>query len=352
MQTALWVGLGTLKILGLILLGILAFFLVLLVLILVVPLRYRIQGSYDGKLMGQMGVSWLCHLLWVKAVYKEKLTVAVRILGIRVFRMEKTFGKETEESLEEDLKAAGSADGYSDNQTAGGLKESRTWEEEESCPQKPSETRKTPEENFREEISQRPEPDSGESVKHSHKKSRRHAGMGQRQKEKSKEKQGFSFSRVYDKLKKKLLESFKKIRIFLKRFHGMIAELLMKKEMLAEKKEKLCMFMKDEKNRRTWKLLKRQVGAICRHILPTKITGQVKFGFDDPYTTGQVLTYLSMIYSLYAKSFKVIPVFEESVIEGQGKIKGRIRIGTLIVLVVRMLFDKNFRSWIRKLRKS
>ena len=121
---------------------------------------------------------------------------------------------------------------------------------------------------------------------------------------------------------------------------------------LFKKKEELRALLRDEANRRTWRLFKRQARAICRHILPTKITGRVKFGFDDPSTTGQVLTYISPFYGLYARSFQVIPVFEESVMEGQGMIKGRIRIGTLIVLIVRMFFDKNFRGWLRKLRKS
>ncbi len=87
MLTAVWMVLGALRIGGIVLLGIVGLLLLALFLVLLVPVRYRIQGSFYGEPKAQAGVSWLCHALSVKAVYENKLVVTARILGIRVFRM-------------------------------------------------------------------------------------------------------------------------------------------------------------------------------------------------------------------------------------------------------------------------
>lgn len=93
MLTAVWMVLGALRIGGLVLLGILGLLFLVLLLVLFVPVRYRIQGSFYGEPKGWAGVSWLCRVLCVKAVYENRLIVTARILGFRVFRMEKVFGK-------------------------------------------------------------------------------------------------------------------------------------------------------------------------------------------------------------------------------------------------------------------
>lgn len=120
---------------------------------------------------------------------------------------------------------------------------------------------------------------------------------------------------------------------------------------MSRQKDRVTGFLEDEENKQTFRLLWRQLKALIRHILPTDLRGKVRFGFDDPYTTGQVLTYISPFYSLYGKKFRVIPVFEEPVMEGEGWLKGRIRFGTVLILGIRVLLDQNFRKLLRQWRK-
>ena len=111
-------------------------------------------------------------------------------------------------------------------------------------------------------------------------------------------------------------------------------------------------FLNREENKNTFRLLFRQLKKLLRHILPRKMTGKLRFGLDEPYKTGQILTYVSPFYGLYAKHLQLMPVFDEAVLEGDLKIAGRIRIGTILVLAVRVLLDKNFRKLIGKLRNA
>ena len=62
------------------------------------------------------------------------------------------------------------------------------------------------------------------------------------------------------------------------------------------------------------------------HILPKKIVGFFKFGFDDPSTTGQVLEAVAIFYPLYRDDFKIVPMFYDEIIEVDISFKGRLRV--------------------------
>lgn len=128
-------------------------------------------------------------------------------------------------------------------------------------------------------------------------------------------------------------------------------EICDKRKQAGEQKDKIAEFLKKEENQRTFRLLKRQIKALLKHILPARMKGKVKFGFDDPYTTGQVLMYISPFYGIYGSHFQIVPVFEETVLEGEAWLKGRIRIGTVLAVCIRMLLDKNFRTLLKRWRK-
>ncbi|MBR0306454.1 MAG: DUF2953 domain-containing protein, partial [Lachnospiraceae bacterium] len=115
-----------------------------------------------------------------------------------------------------------------------------------------------------------------------------------------------------------------------------------------EKIEQVRTFLNDQENRKTIGLLWRQVKKLLRHVLPRKISGRVRFGFDDPATTGQILTYISPFYGLYAKTLKLEPIFEEKVLDGELHVKGHIRAATLLWIVIRVVLNKNFRVLLKK----
>ena len=91
---------------------------------------------------------------------------------------------------------------------------------------------------------------------------------------------------------------------------------------------------------------------IVRHSLPRKIKGRAKFGFEDPSTAGQILTYVSLLYPCYAKSVELVPMFTEKVIDLDLYFRGRVRLFSLIWICVKIWFDRNFRYLYKKVRKK
>ena len=76
------------------------------------------------------------------------------------------------------------------------------------------------------------------------------------------------------------------------------------------------------------------------------------FGFEDPYTTGQVLEAASLIYPFCHNHLSLYPVFDEPVLEAEGSVRGRIRLSFLLWLVLHVLFDKHTRRLLLGLRKK
>lgn len=75
--------------------------------------------------------------------------------------------------------------------------------------------------------------------------------------------------------------------------------------------------------------------GLLKHIAPKKIIGHLRYGFDEPSTTGQVTGYLSLLPFVYQKCFSLYPDFYEKVIEGEVTIKGRIILGYIARIVLK-----------------
>lgn len=307
-----------LKIIGLVLLGLLGLLLVLLLLILLVPVQYRAEGSFGGALKVRAGVSWLLHILSVQITFEKELAVCVRVFGVRL----KAFGRDEVDAPDETQPEPDAG-----REAAPGEKPG--WDAPDVP--KPSDVPGTAKPSEAETGKPQPE----DRVNRLSEEERR-AAKQRREKASQKQPPRDEPDRPgpLDKLQMTIREICDKL------------------ESLKQKKDSWEAFLKQEENRRTFRLVWRQLRRLLCHLLPRKLEGRIRFGFDDPYKTGQILTYISPFYGLYAKHLELIPVFDEPVMEGELRLKGRVRIGTVLVLAIRVFMDKNFRKLLGRLRKG
>ena len=302
-----------LKILGILILVILGIILVVLLLVLFVPVRYQVDAAFDGKPGGGVLVSWLMHLVTVRVSYDGKATALVKVLWFRIF--DKIVWPAEEESTntadhadvqvgsvpEDEMDTIAPIEPVSVPKTVDSANTSVTSEAAD-C------SRKTEPASQRTEVSETQMPEVKES-----------------EVKESEDKESFisKISNAYQQICGKVNTGQKKI-------------------------EQVRTFLNDQENRKTIGLIWRQVKKLLRHVLPRKISGRVRFGFDDPATTGQILTYISPFYGLYAKTLKLEPIFEEKVLDGELHVKGHIRAATLLWIVIRVVLNKNFRVLLKK----
>lgn len=294
----LGIFLGILKWLGILLLVLLGLVLTVLLAVLFVPVRYEAEGSFRGELLAKGQISWLWRLFSIQAVYDGDTEVSLRIFGVKPGRKKET-AERTEKTETPDPVVTGSGKRPEEKVP---VYESRPKAEVPA-----SEKHQGTEEGIKEKV-----PAAGT----------KNAKNGQKKK------------RVRQSL-------FQKIKVTFQRICG-------KLKTAEERWQKLMEFLEKEENKNTFRLLKRQVIRFFKHVLPGKVSGTVRFGFEDPYTTGRILTYISPFYGWYGRTIQVIPVFDEQVLDGELSLKGRIRIATLLFIGFQVWRDKNFRTLLKR----
>lgn len=398
-----------LKILGIILLVILGLILLVLLLVLFVPVRYRMDGTASDKRKGYAAgdavVSWLLHLFRAKVSYDCSLVVTVKVLFFTLFKetliggekevkaegekesgKKRKSGKKKSDDLEDDL----------DDILDDGLEEAgpdlvmqeisppEVSEEESPMPesQEVESLPPTPEETFVGSVeSAGPELmseaagvtadsaegamveeagvyRSGHTLTITGMKKKRKWGAQKAEKTpksektpkpkktKSKKSEKSEHSAEAEESKES------KLAALVEKIQGICQTISEKWQKGQDTYDKATEFISDEGNQQLFSLVWRQIKKLIVHILPRKISGRFKFGFEDPYTTGQILTVVSPFYPLYAKTFSFEPVFNDKVLDGEVHIKGHIRVITLLWIVVRVLLNRNLWKLIRKWRKK
>lgn len=365
----LHVGLLVLKIIGFVLLGIICLLLGFLLIVLLVPVRYRMEGSWHGALQGTARITWLLHILSVKVSYEKdgELATSVKLLGFRLFR-DRADGEEVlEEGMDAVENTGRSAARVAEDEGAredGETSRSHQTQEDPLIKQNldsddhlnresgtgpdddgHGEEWVTDNEEDSDMILQTQELGSEDDAYETDREYQEYES--DRSADESTPKEG-RISRLIKKIRRLISHTFR----ILGKFKFLFKSLCDKLKHIKDQYEAVLAFFQDESNQETMKLILRQVKALFRHILPRKVQGQVTFGFDDPYLTGQVLAGASLFYAWYGQKIDFIPVFEEPVLDGELKLKGRIRLGTLLWCCLRVYLNKNFRVLLKRWRNE
>lgn len=287
-----------LKLFGLLILIVLGLLIAVILLVSFVPVRYRVEGSYMEKIKGELYLTWLLHILSVKVSYDDDVIIRIRIFGIRILKP-----KKIDEELEEAKEILVQTMEVKEPESVEELRELK------------SEIKK----EFNDRSKQQP------SI---HKE------------EEKKEKESW-LKRIWNKIRKKIKTLLKKLQFISRKICDTLKQ-------IREKKEEIQSWITNKENQKTWKLFIQQGKKLLIHILPRKGTCNLTFGFEDPYYTGQVLMAAGLFYPFCHKYLNLYPVFDRTVFTVVGKLKGRIRLGAVLIIGIRMFFDRNFRVLLKK----
>ena len=307
------IGILLLVVIGLLILGILA--------ILFVPLRYDGKISYNDKNQCvATQITWLFRLICIEGGYQEKVYARARLLWFTLWKWK---ADEKENDKEDHLESAD----YSEEELDRLLEERSQKEESKEETKEETKEAKVIEEKL-------DEPDAEENLTEV-----QPTEIEPKEVELNEAKSKEAESKEAESTEKKP----KKIQF--QQIGKRIKEI---KEKIKHIKE----MASDQRIHRAILLLIDGAWKIVRHSLPRKIKGRAKFGFEDPSTTGQILTYVSLLYPCYAKSVELVPMFTEKVIDLDLYFRGRVRLFSLIWICVKIWFDRNFRYLYKKVRKK
>ena len=291
-----------LKIIGIILLAILGILLFVVAVALLHPVRYRVAAKADGDIKSlsvEAKASWLLRMVSAFAVYKEqKFEWQVTLFGWKLNQPEKTKKckkkEETPPNQEETVYEKRNAN-------------------DSTLQEKPSAEEMTFEE--------------APVIKE------------QRQQKETK------------KEKKKKKKKVKTNQTWTQKIRCTIQKICDKIKAIWRVKEEIKKFLTDEVHLRAFAKAKGELIVLLKHFRPRRLKGYVRFGFEDPYNTGQVLAVLSVLYPFYGKHLEVYPEFEREILEGDVYIKGHIRLVHFLRIVRFIFFDRDIKQTYHHFKK-
>ncbi|MCD2492696.1 hypothetical protein LQE92_08650 [Lacrimispora sp. NSJ-141] len=324
MLSIIW---GILKIIGIVILAVLGILLVLILIVLFVPLRYegRTAGRFtagetdEGNLEGgsaycaRFRVSWLLRIVTVRVRADENgVKYKIKLFGIPIRSSEK---KETagEESREESIHVSMPDEAVGQRQYGN----SEELEEPLTAQSLGNEMREEEPDRLLEE----------------------------------KEERGF-----FRKLTVKVICFFRKLaekfKDFFRRIQYTYGKFRDKIKKAGEKFHLVRDFLEDEENKEMFHFLWAKGKKALKHIFPRKLSGSVAFSLEDPAATGRVLMGLGFLYPFLKDRIRVTPLFENrNHVSGELNFKGRIRAFSLLIIAMRVWFNKKFRAFMKRGQK-
>ena len=265
--------LTALKIIGIVILAIIALALLIILMVLFIPVRYKGKVYFKEVPDIALSVTWFFKFLSLNITYKDGLDIIGKVGWL--FKVYSNHDDDTD-----------------------------TKEETEEYKSEVRETADTVNENKKEDISV---DNTNKANVITEKKENLEAENKIKALDKQEKKQS----------KKKKSKSNKK---------KSTAKKESKLDKLINKAKDIHYLLTEEENKKTLLLMLEKTKNLLLHILPKRIVGFFKFGFDDPSTTGQVLEAVAIFYPLYRDDFKIVPMFYDEIIEVDISFKGRLRV--------------------------
>jgi hypothetical protein len=148
------------------------------------------------------------------------------------------------------------------------------------------------------------------------------------------------FKKVQERFRRfrdKLVSTFLKWKAKMGQIFSTVSSLRFKMDLILK-------FLRDELNKEGIHLTFSSLKKLLKHIMPTKLKSKLTFGTGDPCSTGQALGAMSILYSFYGDRINITPDFERNILEGEHFARGRIRLVTILIIVVKLIFDKRFKQ--------
>lgn len=273
-----------LKVIGIILLVVLALILTALFCVLFVPVKYRAVGSFENTdIRAKAHVSWLFHLFALHIEYADETDGYIRLAFVK----RKLFD-DADSDYENDEKAAEASDDDVMDEAA------KTETEDKVSENTGDEPKISADEN--QHIKQQTKLTHQKTYKKPHKKS-------------------------HKKQFKDKSEKIKNCIYKLKREYS------------------------DERNKAAFSHLKKELFIILKRICPRRLKFTMVYSTGSPDTTGISLGVLACFPVGYKNKWQITPDFEseKSYAKGSFDIKGHVIVISILAATLRILFDKNCR---------
>lgn len=317
-----------LKIIGIILLAIIGIALLIVILILFVPIRYRIQAHRYDDTMAKVNVSWLLSAIRFTLKYNgAEVDTKIRILG---FDGSKFINGDTKQKQEDIID-------YTNEE-----EKTEPKMEPKACDTDALDENKSDNvSNNTNGIDKSADTNTDNGIETEDSTNQSDISSSKEQKKKNTRKPKNIFSRLVFKAKK----IYHKFKTWCKKLMNM----LKKADDIKTKLLALAEFIDSREFKDNFAFAKVQLGRLFKHIMPLKHRIKLEFGTGSPDTTGEILGALAVIMALTGMNIQVMPDFDNAIFRGEIYMKGRIRLFNILIIALKVYFNKELRRVADKL---
>ena len=305
-----------LKIIGWILLTLPALFLLIVFLVLVVPVRYRTDGSIEENIRVQGKMHWLLHILSFGFSYNEEgFSYTLKLFGKRIALGEKLEDEEEEPDADS---------------TDTAVHETKA-EVENILPSYSKMQRQDVSVKDAAEANEKKDSKDGTDTKEQTSIVRKNID------ETDSEKVSFG---------QRITSKFHDITNKIKGIRGKLAD-------LSGQAGKIKAALTDEHNRNSVSTIWKELKYLLKHSRFRKIDTELNFALWEPSATGQALGILAMFPAIYQYDIGIYPDFEadKTYVKGTFLVKGHIRLVHVLISGIRLLKERDIRNFIKKFFK-
>lgn len=365
-----------LKILGILLLVILGLLLAIVLSVLFVPVRYQLEGEKQSpgwsEANGKIRVSWLLHLIHLRIQYRKKeldwecylFGVPLKKAGAALKRWKKKRRRKKAQRRKEQRKQAAQKAAQAQKAAVERKEKEKPLQIEEKARTAEKEQR-VEEKQIESERSKTTEPEAKEAKTTESETRKADATITEKQdtdKPKETELTKTEPEKTENTPKKETISE--KLSRFWNRCKKIIGSILgfpgkLKKKLtnirltfrgFCDKIKQWRTLWKEESTQAALHFLTEKGRKLIRHVLPRKIRGSITFGCEDPALTGQILGAVAIAYPLYGKGVAVYPRFEEKILEGNLRMRGRIVAACLLWQAWKIYRNPDVRKTLKKIR--
>lgn len=300
-----------LKVIGIILLVVLALILAAVLCVLFVPVKYRAVGSFDNTdIRAKAHASWLFHLFALHIEYAQETDGYIRLAFVK----RKLFD-DADSDYENDEKAAEASD---DNV----MDDAAKTETEDKVSENTGDESKIPADESEHITDEQAE---DECTARTHNEYRSVTDENQHIKQQTKPTHQKTYKKPHKKSHKKQFKD--------------------KSEKIKNCIYKLKREYSDERNKAAFLHLKKELFIILKRICPRRLKLTMVYSTGSPDTTGISLGILACFPVGYTNRWRITPDFESEkpYAKGSFDIKGHVIVISILAATLRILFDKNCR---------
>lgn len=303
-----------LKIVGIAFLVILGLVLLILLLVLFVPVRYRGNGSYyESAFSTKLNFSWFWHMISIWGVFQkgqeQRFHIYLKVFGITIYDNLKKASKKRKHKK---------------------IKSTKTKLEHSSEIQ----AAETQEHAISDQATVEEEKPLAEEV---------YSDIALAESDIPEEKQTICL-----KIKQffmKFVKFFKNIKFT---FNKVCDTMVRIKDNIKYYLEVLQL----ESTKLAFATCQKQLGYVLRKLSPRNFQVNLHLGFDDPAVMGEVLAVWGMLYPMHLGKIDIQPEFDKVVMEADFSFRGRISVFVFVRTACILFFNKNIKSLLKQLKRE